>query len=156
MGESTDRLLRLAREVSPTPPRRELDMLITAGERVSMSLLSMALHDLNCPAISFTGSQAGVLTSSAHSNATILDIKPIRIEAALEKNQVVVLAGFQGVNPKTKEVTTLGRGGSDTTAVAVASHFQATACEILKDVPGVFSADPKRIPEARPLKRSFL
>lgn len=152
MGKNTDTLMKLAQEISPTPVRRELDMLLTTGERISMSLMSMALHDLDCPAISFTGSQAGVLTNSTHSDATILNIKPIRVRTALDYNQVVVLAGFQGVDPKTKEVTTLGRGGSDTTAVAIASHFKAERCEILKDVSGILTADPKILALPRPLK----
>ena len=152
MGKSTDTLIELAQKVNPTPARRELDMLLTTGERVSMSLMSMALHRLNCPAISFTGSQAGVLTSSTHRDATILDIKPTRVKASLDNNRIVVLAGFQGVDPKTKEITTLGRGGSDTTAIAAASHFKAQICEILKDVDGVYSADPKNITTARRLK----
>jgi aspartate kinase len=118
-------------------------MLLTTGERISMSLLSLALNDLDCPAISFTGSQAGVLTDDSHSNALITDIKCPRVTEALQRNQVVILAGFQGVSPKTKEVTTLGRGGTDTTAVAMAAALNADHCEILKDVPGVFSADPK-------------
>jgi len=151
MGTSTDELVNLAYKVSDSPNGRELDMLLTTGERVTMSLLSMALHDLACPAISFTGSQAGVLTDSAHSNARIQDIKPIRVKDSLDKNQVVVLAGFQGVDPKTKEITTLGRGGSDTTAVAMAAHFKAKICQILKDVDGVFSADPQIIPIAKAL-----
>ena len=152
MGKSTDQLIELAREVSHNPIRRELDMLLTTGERVSMSLMSMALHDLGCPAISLTGSQAGILTTSTHSDAHIVDIKPTRIETSLSNNQVVVLAGFQGVDPQTKEITTLGRGGSDTTAVVVASHFKAEACKIFKDVDGICRADPKNIAEAQPLK----
>lgn len=143
MGNTTNELTALARQVSPQPSQRELDMLLTTGERISMALLSMALNDLKVPAISFTGSQAGVLTDDSFNNAHILDIKPIRIEEALQKNQVVVLAGFQGVSPQTKEITTLGRGGSDTTAIAMAAYFKADRCEILKDVDGVASCDPK-------------
>lgn len=149
MGSATDELVQLAYQISKKPNRRELDMLLTAGERVSMSLMSMALHDLGCPSISFTGSQAGVLTDTSHSNARILDLRPIRVDEALGRGKVVVLAGFQGVDPIAKEVTTLGRGGSDTTAVAMAAHFKAQRCEILKDVDGIFSADPKLIPHAK-------
>jgi len=145
MGKTTDQLVELAYRVSPTPNRRELDMLLTTGERISMSLMSMALNDRHCPAISFTGSQAGVFTDELHSNARIIDVKPVRIEAELTRNHVVVLAGFQGVSPRTKEITTLGRGGSDTTAVAMAAVFKAQRCEIRKDVDGVHSADPHLI-----------
>ncbi len=148
MGKSTDELLRLAREVSEKPNRRELDMLLTTGERVSMALMSMALHDLNCPSISFTGSQAGVLTDASFTNAKIIELKPIRVAEALATQKVVVLAGFQGVDPISREITTLGRGGSDTTAVAMAAHFKAARCEILKDVDGVYSADPKIVESA--------
>lgn len=146
MGQSTDELVRLAYQVSAKPNRREMDMLLTTGERVSMALLSMALQDLGIPAISFTGSQAGVLTDDSHSQARIINIQAPRVTEALDKNQVVVLAGFQGVSPTRKEVTTLGRGGSDTTAVAMAGYLKADRCEILKDVNGICSADPKIIP----------
>jgi aspartate kinase len=152
MGKTTNSLIYLANQVSNNPSRRELDMLLSTGERVSMSLLSMALNDLGCPAISFTGSQAGILTNESHSNALIIDVKPSRIEEALQKKQIVILAGFQGVSPHSKEITTLGRGGSDTTAVAMAAALSAHRCEILKDVPAVFSADPKLVPNAIPLK----
>lgn len=145
MGKTTDELVALAHKVSAFPDRRELDMLLSTGERVSMALLSMALKDLNCPSISFTGSQAGVLTDGSHSNANIIDVRPVRVTEALDNNKVVVLAGFQGVDPRTKEITTLGRGGSDTTAVAMAAHFKASRCEILKDVDGICSADPKLV-----------
>lgn len=145
MGKTTDQLVELAYQISPTPNRRELDMLLTTGERISMALMSMALNDKKCPAISFTGSQAGVFTDDLHSNARIFDIKPTRIESELAQRRIVILAGFQGVSPKTKEVTTLGRGGSDTTAVAMASYFKAKCCEILKDVDGVHSADPNAV-----------
>lgn len=148
MGKTTDQLVNLAYQVSPTPNRRELDMLLTTGERVSMALMSMALNDFGIDAISLTGSQAGVLTDESHSNARIVDMKPVRVEAELAKNRVVVLAGFQGVSPITKEITTLGRGGSDTTAVALAAHFKALRCEIRKDVDGVYSADPNLIRDA--------
>jgi aspartate kinase len=149
MGKTTDQLTELAYKVSPRPNRRELDMLLTTGERISMALMSMALHDLNCPSISFTGSQAGIMTDGAFSYAKIKELKPIRVEEALHSNKVVVLAGFQGVDPISKEVTTLGRGGSDTTAVAMAAHFGAERCEILKDVDGVFATDPQIVPNAK-------
>ncbi|OFZ16614.1 MAG: hypothetical protein A2Z20_13055 [Bdellovibrionales bacterium RBG_16_40_8] len=149
MGKTTDQLRELAYKVSPQPNRREFDMLLTTGERISMALMAMALHDLKCPSISFTGSQAGIMTDGAFTNARIKELKPMRIEEALRENKVVVLAGFQGVDPITKEITTLGRGGSDTTAVAMAAHFGADRCEILKDVDGVFATDPRIIPSAR-------
>lgn len=145
MGKTTDQLVDLAYAVSSSPDRRELDMLLSTGERISMALMSMALNDRACPAISFTGSQAGVLTDELHSNARIVDVRPVRVEAELAKGHVVVLAGFQGVSPLTKEITTLGRGGSDTTAVAMAAHFRAERCEIRKDVDGVHSADPHKV-----------
>ena len=145
MGKTTDQLVDLAYQVSASPNRRELDMLLTTGERVSMALLSMALNELGCQAISFTGSQAGVFTDELHSNARIMDVRPSRLESELTRGHVVVLAGFQGVSPRTKEVTTLGRGGSDTTAVAMAAYFRAERCEILKDVDGVHSSDPNAV-----------
>jgi len=151
MGQTTNELIQLAQQVSSKPKRRELDMLLSTGERVSMALLSLALNDLNCSAISFTGSQAGVLTDDSHSNALIIEIKCPRVIEALDRNQVVILAGFQGVSPHTKEVTTLGRGGTDTTAVAMAAALKADHCEILKDVPGVFTADPKLCSTAKVL-----
>jgi aspartate kinase len=147
MGDTTDDLLQLAKQVSPDPPRRELDMLLTAGERISMALLSMALQDQGVEAISFTGSQAGILTSEAHATARILEVRPTRVLEELEKGKVVIVAGFQGVSAK-KEITTLGRGGSDTTAVALAAALGA-ACEIYSDVAGVFTADPRVVPGAR-------
>lgn len=153
MGKTTDQLVGLAYSVSPTPNRRELDMLLTTGERVSMALVSMALNDRGCDAISFTGSQAGILTDDSHSNARIVDVKPSRVVAELAKGRVVVLAGFQGVSPATREITTLGRGGSDTTAVALAAYFKAEQCEIRKDVDGVYSADPNQVSGARHLPR---
>ncbi|TMQ62515.1 MAG: aspartate kinase [Candidatus Eisenbacteria bacterium] len=149
MGQTTDDLLTLAHQVSARPSRRELDMLLTAGERVAMSLLAMALHDLGVEAISFTGSQSGILTDGAHSAARILEVKPDRIRAELARGRVVIVAGFQGVDPKTKEITTLGRGGSDTTAVAVAAALAPATCEIYTDVSGVFTADPRIVPDAR-------
>ena len=149
MGSTTDELTRLAHEVSEKPASREMDMLMTAGERVSMALLCMALNDLDTPAISFTGSQAGIMTDSSHQGANIMEIKPIRIDEAIKENKLVVLAGFQGVDPKTKEVTTLGRGGSDTTAVAMAAHFNVATCEMYKDVKGVYSQDPNQNNDAQ-------
>ncbi|UXR64931.1 aspartate kinase [Bdellovibrio bacteriovorus] len=151
MGKTTNSLIDLANQVSAHPQRREMDMLLTVGERISMSLVSMALNDLGCSAISFTGSQAGIFTDDSHVNAFIKDVKPIRVEEALKTDRVVILAGFQGVSPTTKEITTLGRGGSDTSAVAMAAAFKAERCEILKDVPAVFTADPNIVKSARPL-----
>lgn len=153
MGKTTNSLIELAGQVSNRPHLRELDMLLTVGERISMALLSMALNDRACAAISFTGSQAGIFTDTSHVNAFIKDVKPIRVEEALQQNKVVILAGFQGVSPVTKEITTLGRGGSDTSAVAMAAHFKAERCEILKDVPAVFTADPRAVSHARPLEK---
>ncbi|MBY0316372.1 MAG: aspartate kinase [Bdellovibrionales bacterium] len=151
MGKTTDGLISLAHEVSPHPQRRELDMLISVGERISMSLLSLALHTHKLPAISFTGSQAGIITDTSHGNARIVSLRPHRIETHLEKGDIVVLAGFQGVAESTKEITTLGRGGTDTTAVAMASYFKSSSCEFKKDVGGLYSADPKLVPDAKPL-----
>ena len=153
MGKTTDELIRMAYQVSPHPNRRELDMLLTTGERISMSLMSMALSDLGVPAISFTGSQAGVMTDDSHSSARILDVRPIRVLEELDRGRIVVLAGFQGVNPVNKEVTTLGRGGSDTTAVAMAAALKAESCEIIKEVDGVCSADPRIVANAMPLRQ---
>ena len=148
---TTDQLTELAYEVSSSPNRRELDMLVSTGERVSMSLMSMALQDFNCSAISFTGSQAGILTSHSHSDAEIIGVKPQRVIEALKTHQVVVLAGFQGVHPESREITTLGRGGTDSTAVAIADALQAKHCEIIKDVEGLCSADPKIVNSAHHL-----
>lgn len=153
MGKTTNSLIDLACQVSPNPHQREMDMLLTVGERISMSLMSMALNDLGCPAISFTGSQAGILTNESHVNAFIVDVKAFRVQEALDQGKVVILAGFQGVSPQTKEITTLGRGGSDTSAVAMSAFFTAARCEILKDVPAVFTADPNVVKEARPLQK---
>ena len=153
MGKATDELVKMAYQVSQHPNRRELDMLLTTGERISMSLMSMALSDLGVPAISFTGSQAGVMTDDSHSSARILDVRPIRVREELDRGRIVVLAGFQGVNPVTKEITTLGRGGSDTTAVAMAAALKAECCEIIKEVDGVCSADPRIVANATPLRR---
>lgn len=148
MGDTTDDLLDLARQVSPTPRPRELDMLLTAGERMSAALLAMAINDLGATACSFTGSQAGVITTENHGDARIIDITPRRIEAALGEGDVVIVAGFQGVSRITKDVTTLGRGASDTTAVALAAALGAAHCEIYSDVDGVFTADPRIVPGA--------
>jgi aspartate kinase len=153
MGDSTDELIALARQVSPRPNRREMDMLLTTGERVSMALVAMALHDLGIEAISFTGSQSGILTDESHSNARIVAIRPERIRAELDRGRVVIVAGFQGVSPLTKEITTLGRGGSDTTAVALAAALAPARCEICTDVDGVFTADPRVVPGARVIPR---
>lgn len=153
MGKTTDQLIQMAYQVSPAPNRRELDMLLTTGERISMSLMSMALSDLGVPAISFTGSQAGVMTDDSHSSARILDVRPIRVREELDRGRVVVLAGFQGVNPATREITTLGRGGSDTTAVAMAAALKAERCEIIKEVDGICSADPRIVADATPLRQ---
>jgi aspartokinase len=144
MGTTTDELGELARQAHPNPPRRELDMLLSVGERITMSLLSMALAAEDCPAISFTGSQCGIITDTSHSDARILEVKADRVREALARGYVVVVAGYQGVSLE-KEITTLGRGGSDTTAVALAAALGAVRCEILKDVDGVLSADPARV-----------
>ncbi len=150
MGKTTDELLALAKTISPSPPRRELDMLLTCGERISMALLAMALHDLGVPAISFTGSQSGIITNDRHSGARIIEVRPIRIQDELERGMVVIVAGFQGMSYK-REITTLGRGGSDTTAVALAAALGAQSCEIYSDVDGVYSADPRVVPDAHHL-----
>ncbi len=153
MGKTTDEHVRMAYQISPRPNRRELDMLLTTGERISMSLLSMALSDFGVPAISFTGSQAGVMTDQSHSSARILDVRPTRVREELDRGRIVVLAGFQGVNPATKEITTLGRGGSDTTAVAMAAALRAECCEIIKEVDGVCTADPRIVANSKPLRQ---
>ena len=149
MGDTTDELLELAQQVSPSPRPRELDMLLTAGERMSAALLAMAINDLGHEARSFTGSQAGVITSATHGDARIIDITPGRIETALTDGDIVIVAGFQGVSQDTKDVTTLGRGASDTTAVALAAALGAGYCEIYSDVDGVFTADPRIVPGAQ-------
>jgi aspartate kinase len=149
MGDTTDELIDLAQQVSPLPPPRELDMLLTAGERMSMALLAMAIGNLGQEARSFTGSQAGVITDSTHGKAKIIDVTPGRIEQALAIGAVAIVAGFQGVSQDTKDITTLGRGGSDTTAVALAAALHADVCEIYSDVDGVFTADPRIVPNAR-------
>lgn len=149
MGDTTDDLTDLAMQVSPNPRPRELDMLLTAGERMSAALLAMAINDLGADARSFTGSQAGVITTGTHGDARIIDITPGRIVGALEDGDIVIVAGFQGVSQTTKDVTTLGRGASDTTAVALAAALNASYCEIYSDVDGVFTADPRIVPGAR-------
>lgn len=149
MGDQTDELIAMAKTLSPSPPRRELDMLVTAGERVSMALLSIALHERGLRSVSLTGSQSGILTDENHGNARIEKILGDRIRQALETNSVVIVAGFQGVSPRTREVTTLGRGGSDLSAIALASVLGARSCELYKDVDGIYSADPRQVPGAR-------
>ena len=153
MGDTTDELIDLAEQVSPTPAARELDMLLTAGERISMAVLAMAIHDLGVEARSYTGSQAGLITDSAHGKAKIIDVTPGRIQAALADGAIPIVAGFQGVAQDTKDITTLGRGGSDTTAVALAAALGADVCEIYTDVDGIFSADPRIAPLARQVPR---
>jgi aspartate kinase len=151
MGDTTDELLGLAKKVSQNPPRRELDMLLTCGERISMALLSMAIHERGHKAISFTGSQSGIITNDRHFNARILEVRPYRIQDELDEGKIVIIAGYQGVSYK-KEVTTLGRGGSDTTAVAMAAALSADYCEICSDVAGVYSSDPRVITAAKLLE----
>ncbi len=153
MGDTTDELLDLAQQVSPLPPGRELDMLLTAGERISMALLAMAIGNLGYQGRSFTGSQAGVITDSVHGRARIIDVTPGRIRDALADGAIPIVAGFQGVSQTSKDITTLGRGGSDTTAVALAAALRADACEIYTDVDGVFTADPRIVPGARRIPR---
>ena len=148
MGDTTDDLLAMAKQVSPNPDRRELDMLLTAGERISMALLSIAIRDLGGHAISFTGSQSGIITNDRHVDARIIEVRPFRVQDELAAGKIVVIAGFQGVSYR-REVTTLGRGGSDTTAVAMAAALNAEYCEICSDVDGVYSADPRVVPAAR-------
>ena len=151
MGKTTDELISLASAVNPTPPAREMDMLLTAGERISMALTAMAIEARGVHAVSFTGSQAGILTDAAHGSAKITQIRGTRVKESLAEGKVVIVAGFQGVDPDSKEVTTLGRGGSDATAVALAASLGADACEIFTDVDGVYSADPRIVPNARRL-----
>jgi aspartate kinase len=153
MGDTTDELMDLAQQVSPLPPPRELDMLLTSGERISAALLAMAIANLGYEARSFTGSQAGVITTSAHGNARIIDITPSRIEDALAEGHVAIVAGFQGVAQDTKDVTTMGRGASDTTAVALAAALEADYCEIYTDVDGIFTADPRIVPAAQQIPK---
>jgi len=151
MGRSTDDLIALAADITADPPAREMDMLLTAGERISMALVAMALHAEGVEAVSLTGSQAGILTDNEHGSAKITEIRGDRIRKSLDEGKVVIVAGFQGVSPDTKEVTTLGRGGSDATAVALAAAHNAEVCEIYTDVDGVYTADPRLVPTARKL-----
>ena len=153
MGDTTDELIDLANEVSPLPPARELDMLLTAGERISMAVLAMAIQTLGYEARSFTGSQAGVITDAEHGRAKIIDVRPGRILEAVGDGAIAIVAGFQGVSQTTKDITTLGRGGSDTTAVALAVALDADVCEIYSDVDGIFTADPRIEPRARKIPR---
>jgi aspartate kinase len=148
MGKTTDDLIRLAHEMSPRPHPREYDMLVSTGERISNALCAMAIHDLGHEAVSFTGSQAGIVTDGTHTKAKIVEVRANRIMEALREDKIVLVAGFQGVSTSTNDVTTLGRGGSDTTAVALAAALGADACEIFTDVPGVFTADPRIVPNA--------
>ena len=151
MGKSTDDLVDLAHQISEHPHPREMDMLLTAGERISMSLVAMAIEAHDVPAVSFTGSQAGILTTAEHGRAEIVDIRAFRVQESLDEGKVAIVAGFQGVSPDSKDVTTLGRGGSDATAVALAASLGADLCEIYTDVDGVFTADPRVVPSARKL-----
>ncbi|GAA1238530.1 aspartate kinase [Prauserella halophila] len=151
MGDTTDELLDLAEQVNPVPPEREMDMLLTAGERISNALVAMAISAQGAEAWSFTGSQAGVVTTSVHGNARIIDVTPGRVTEALDQGYIALVAGFQGVAQDTKDITTLGRGGSDTTAVALAAALEADACEIYSDVDGVYTSDPRIVPDARRL-----
>src|SRR4051794_17304368 len=150
-GKTTDDLISMAEEVSPAPDPREMDMLLSTGERISCALCAMAINDLGHRAISLTGSQAGIVTDSSHTKARIIDVRADRIRSALEEDSIVLVAGFQGVSTDSRDVTTLGRGGSDTTAVALAAALGGEVCEIYTDVAGVFSADPRIVPEARKL-----
>jgi len=152
MGDTTDELLDLAHQVTPLPPGRELDMLLTAGERISMALLAMAIHNLGYEARSYTGSQAGVITTSSHGRARIIDVTPGRLQAALDEGAIAIVAGFQGID-SAGNITTLGRGGSDTTGVAIAAALKADVCEIYTDVDGIFSADPRIVPNARHIEQ---
>ncbi|WP_067885559.1 aspartate kinase [Nocardia vaccinii] len=153
MGDTTDELMDLAQQVSPAAPAREMDMLLTSGERISNALVAMAIHSLGAEARSFTGSQAGVITTGAHGKAKIIDVTPSRLREALDEGTIVLVAGFQGVSQDSKDVTTLGRGGSDTTAVALAAALEADVCEIYTDVDGVFTADPRIVSDAQRLEQ---
>ncbi|WP_026556715.1 aspartate kinase [Arthrobacter sp. 35W] len=153
MGDTTDELLDLAAEVAEQPPARELDMLMTAGERISMALLAMAINSLGAVAQSFTGSQAGMITDGIHGKARIIDVDPYRVRTALDKGNVAIVAGFQGMSRATHEITTMGRGGSDTTAVALAAALDADVCEIYTDVDGVYTADPRVVPSAQKISK---
>ena len=151
MGDTTDELLDLAHAVAPIPAPRELDMLLSSGERISMALVAMAIHSMGFEARSFTGSQAGMITTADHGAARIVDVTPVRVREALDEGAIVIVAGFQGFNRDTRDITTLGRGGSDTTAVALAAALDADVCEIYSDVDGIFTADPRVVPNARKL-----
>ncbi|GAB3633917.1 aspartate kinase [Microbacterium sp. AGC85] len=151
MGDTTDELLELANEVAPIPAPREMDMLLSSGERISMALLAMAIHSMGFDARSFTGSQAGMITDDHHGSARIVDVTPVRLREALDEGAIVIVAGFQGFNRDTRDITTLGRGGSDTTAVALAAALDADVCEIYSDVDGIYTADPRVIPRAQKL-----
>jgi aspartate kinase len=153
MGDTTDELLDLAAQVAPIPAPRELDLLLSSGERISMALLAMAIHSMGFEARSFTGSQAGMMTDATHGAARIVDVEPSRVREALDEGAIVIVAGFQGINRDSRDVTTLGRGGSDTTAVALAAALGADACEIYSDVDGIFTADPRVVPRAQKLSR---
>ncbi|HEY1104554.1 MAG TPA: aspartate kinase, partial [Agromyces sp.] len=153
MGDTTDELLDLANEVTPIPAPRELDMLLSAGERISMALLAMAIKSMGHEARSFTGSQAGMITDAQHGAARIVDVTPVRLREALDEGAIVIVAGFQGFNRDTRDITTLGRGGSDTTAVALAASLDADVCEIYTDVDGVFTSDPRVVKKAHKLDR---
>jgi aspartate kinase len=153
MGDTTDELIDLANAVSPNPPGRELDMLLTAGERISMAVLAMAIGELGYTARSFTGSQAGVITDAEHGRAKIIDVTPGRVQEAIDNGDIAIVAGFQGVSQTTKDITTLGRGGTDTTAVALAVALKADLCEIYTDVDGIFTADPRIVPTAKRIPR---
>ena len=150
MGKSTDRLLTMARELSPKPPRREMDMLLSTGERITMALLCIALSEMGIDAVSLTGSQAGIITNDRHNDAQVIEVRPFRVEDEMARGKVVIIGGFQGVSYK-RDITTLGRGGSDTTAVALAAALDAERCEIYSDVDGVYSADPAMVAQARHL-----
>lgn len=153
MGDTTDNLLDLAKQVSPLPRGREMDMLLTSGERISMALLAMAIGNLGVEAQSFTGSQAGVVTTSAHGKARIIDVSPSRIRHAIDEGMVAIVAGFQGVSQASRDITTLGRGGTDTTAVALAAALEADSCEVYTDVDGIYTADPRIVPTAVLIRR---
>jgi aspartate kinase len=150
MGKTTDNLLSMARDLSSKPPRREMDMLLSTGERITMSLLCMALHELGIDAVSLTGSQAGIITNDRHNDAQVIEVRPFRVQDEMAKGKLVIIGGFQGVSYK-RDITTLGRGGSDTTAVALAAALDAERCEIYSDVDGVYSADPAVVADARHL-----
>jgi aspartate kinase len=153
MGDTTDELIDLAHQVTPIPDPREMDMLLTTGERISMALLAMAIKSMGVEARSYTGSQAGMITDARHGSARIVDVTPVRLREALDEGAIVIVAGFQGFNRDTKDITTLGRGGSDTTAVALAAALGADVCEIYTDVDGIFTADPRVVPKAHKIDR---